>query len=633
MDSLSSTWHPIEGDLITRWAYDINPEKPWPEYPRPQLQRKNWINLNGEWDYVITNISKNNQEITKWDGKILVPYPVESALSGVKRSLSPKQQIWYRRTFLLPEDWIKNYNFPETSNILLHFGGVDWETTVWINDQHIGTHQGGDIPFSFDISKALYQDPEKPNKIVISVWDPTDKGKQERGKQKIHPYMIFYNAMSGIWQTVWLEPVKNISIAELKPISDCDNKSLQLSIKLNKFQSNIDLHAKIKVFEANIQNDSLASQVSNTSNTSNDSIIMEIEIPIVAKMSHAQIHLKEEIFHLWSPNSPYLYNIEVALLSGDQEIDHIYSYFGMRKIAIRKDLQGIPRIELNNQFIFQYGPLDQGWWPDGLYTAPTNEAMYWDLEMIKKMGFNMVRKHIKIEPALWYYQCDRLGLLVWQDMPSGGVYGNWLGLLQLFFAKCFKKAWCTGRKRKDVRANYFKELRSMVQYLFHFPSIVVWVPFNEGWGQFQTERVTKCIRGLDSTRLIDSASGWVDYNVGDINSIHSYLGPDIPKLKDDRALGLTEFGGLGLPIPDHIWKTKRRKWGYRNISDIKTLKEQYKALLTKLKPLIIKGLNVAIYTQITDVEQEVNGLITYDREKIKIDTEWLKMQHKKLFQD
>ncbi|MHA1585641.1 MAG: glycoside hydrolase family 2 protein [Promethearchaeota archaeon] len=621
-----TNWHPIEGDLITRWTNDIDPKRPWPEYPRPQLKRKKWLNLNGEWDYAIVDRSKKKQDLKQWDGKILVPYPVESALSGVKRPLSPKQRLWYRRSFLIPEDWAQ-----ESSRLLLHFGAVDWETEIWINDQPLGIHQGGDIPFTFDISDFIHQDCEKANEIIIAVWDPTDKGKQEKGKQKLHPFMIFYNAMSGIWQTVWIEPVNKISIAELKSIADIDKKSILLEISLNNFKSDKELHAEINVFKAMIYKNSEDSQNQGTSTNLNFPIIMELDIPITTKRSPIQIELKGENLQLWSPNSPYLYNFEITLLSGNQEIDHVNSYFGMRKISIQKDSKGIPRIQLNNEFLFQYGPLDQGWWPDGLYTAPTFKAMSWDLEMMKKMGFNMVRKHIKIEPALWYNQCDKLGLLVWQDMPSGGVYGNWLWLLQLFIQKVFKKAWLTGRNKKEIRANYYKELRSMIQNLFNFPSIAVWVPFNEGWGQFQTEKVTKCICGLDSTRLIDSASGWVDYKTGDINSIHPYPGPGIPKLKDDRVLGLTEFGGLGLIIPGHIWKTKRRKWGYRNINDFNVLKEQYNTLLLKLKPLISKGLSAAVYTQITDVEQEVNGLMSYDRKKIKINPDWLRTQHEKLF--
>ena len=307
----------------------------------------------------------------------------------------------------------------------------------------------------------------------------------------------------------------------------------------------------------------------------------------------------------------------------------------MRKIAIKEDDQGIPRIELNNKFLFQYGLLDQGWWPDGLYTAPNDQALRWDLEITKAMGFNMIRKHIKIEPARWYYHCDKLGLLVWQDIPSGGIYGNWIWGIQMFTAMIFKKAWWTGRKEKRNQINFYHELKQTVSSLFNSPSIVVWVPFNEGWGQFQTKEVTKYLRSLDENRLIDSASGWVDYKCGDIKTIHRYPGPDVPKIESNkkRGLGLSEFGGFGLEIQDHIWKTKRKKWGYGNLKSKSELKIKYSQLIKKLKPLIKKGLSAAVYTQTTDVEQEINGLISYDREVIKLEPEWLKNLHKTLYEE
>jgi beta-galactosidase/beta-glucuronidase len=306
----------------------------------------------------------------------------------------------------------------------------------------------------------------------------------------------------------------------------------------------------------------------------------------------------------------------------------------MRKITIKEDDQGIPRIELNNKFLFQYGLLDQGWWPDGLYTAPNDQALKWDLEITKAMGFNMVRKHVKIEPARWYYHCDKIGLLIWQDLPSGGVYGNWKWPIQLILAIGLKKAWWTGRKEKSNQQNFYHELKQMVSTLFNSPSVVFWIIFNESWGQFQTKEVTEYLRTIDETRLIDSASGWTDYKCGDINTIHRYPGPDIPKMESNkkRSLGLSEFGGFGLEIQDHTWITKRRKWGYRNLKSKSELKIKYSQLIERLKPLIKKGLSAAVYTQTTDVEQEVNGLISYDREIIKIEPEWLKNIHKTLYE-
>jgi len=340
-----------------------------------------------------------------------------------------------------------------------------------------------------------------------------------------------------------------------------------------------------------------------------------------------------------SPSSPFLYDLKISLIKdgkGIQDIiDEVKSYFGMRKIALKKDSQGIPRIELNDKFLFQYGLLDQGWWPDGLYTAPNDQALKWDLEMTKAMGFNMVRKHVKIEPARWYYHCDKLGLLVWQDIPSGGIYGNWLWGIQMLIAFTFKKALWTGRKEKSVQQKFYHELKQIVSTLFNFPSIVLWVPFNECWGQFQTKEVTNYLRSLDETRLIDSASGWTDYGCGDIHTIHRYPGPAIPKieLKKGRSLGLSEFGGFGFEIQDHVWKTKLKKWGYRNLKSKLELKTKYSQLIKDLKPLIKKGLSAAIYTQTTDIEQEINGLISYDHEIIKLEPEWLKNLHKTLYED
>ncbi|TFF85556.1 MAG: beta-galactosidase [Promethearchaeota archaeon] len=569
-----SNWRIKSDKIFTRWAKDVDPENPLPEYPRPQLIREKWLNLNGLWDYTILN--KNKSKVDIFEGKILVPYPIESALSGVNRKLKPKEKLWYRRYFSIPEKWTGK-------KILLHFGAVDFQTNVWVNEKHLGTHEGGYTPFSFEISDYLQ---ENENELMISVWDPTGKGCQERGKQLLRRFLIFYTAVSGIWQTVWLEPVSSTYIEDLKLIPDINENTIELIPKV----INPQLETKIKM-EIKDSNEKI---INSGSFKYNEKILLKVP---GAK--------------LWSPQNPYLYGLVIELSNGRDEIDHLESYFGMRKISIEKDGNGIPRIHLNDKQIFQYGTLDQGYWPDGLYTAPTDEALKYDIEITKELGFNMIRKHVKIEPARWYYHCDRIGMLVWQDMPNGGK--NWFII---------------GRRRnKKCKENYYNTLESMITNFYNSPSIIVWVPFNESWGQFETKEVTEFIRNKDPTRLIDSASGYNDKKVGDIKDIHKYPGPKLPKLEEERVAVLGEFGGLGLKIEDHIWREKKFNWAYRKSKDPEKFAEKYRNLISELKPLIKQGLCAAVYTQITDVEGEINGLLTYDREVIKIDKNILKRLH------
>ncbi|NVM38175.1 MAG: beta-galactosidase, partial [Candidatus Lokiarchaeota archaeon] len=377
-----SSREPIKDQIITRWVSEIDPKNPLPEYPRPQLKRKEWSNLNGLWDYAI--LPKDEKFVKKFEGNILVPYPIESALSGVKRKLKPNQKLWYHRTFTIPESW-------KAKKILLHFGAVDWETTIWINEKLIGTHKGGYIPFYFEISKYLKN--REKNDIVLSVWDPTDKGHQEHGKQSLKPRIILYTAVSGIWQTVWLEPVSDTHIKDLKMVPNIDNETLDLKVNINNPKPNEIIHTTI----LDRNNQIIANQ-----ETSEKFFSLKIPSP-----------------KLWSPDSPHLYNIIIGIKRGKTIIDEIESYFGMRKVSLSKSEDGIKRIELNNEILFQYGALDQGYWPDGLYVAPTDDALKYDIEVTKELGFNMIRKHVKVEPARWYYHCDKIGILVWQDMPNG----------------------------------------------------------------------------------------------------------------------------------------------------------------------------------------------------------------------
>jgi len=561
-------WSPAEGPLMTKWAKDVSPNKVHPEYPRPQMVRNRWQNLNGLWDYAIT--PKDAPAPAEYEGEIMVPFPVESALSGVMKPVSENKKLWYRRRFEVPGTW-------KDKQILLHFGAVDWKMAVWINGQKAGEHKGGYDSFAFDITDAL--DDAGTQEIVVSVWDPADAGTQPRGKQVRRPRGIWYTSVTGIWQTVWLEPVPEAHIKSLKIVPDIDAHTVSVTVMCSDNAKGHSIEAKVKYRWWPWPKGKGAGEPG-----------MPIVIPIKKPK-------------LWSPKSPFLYDLSVTLKSNNTKVDSIDSYFGMRKISLGKDEKGLTRIMLNNEFVFQIGLLDQGWWPDGLYTAPTDEALKYDIEVTKKLGFNLARKHVKIEPDRWYYWCDKLGLLVWQDMPSGDKYID------------------PGEpdfERGAASAEQFEsELKGLIDNFYNHPSIVVWVPFNEGWGQYDTERIAKLIKELDPTRLVDSASGWADRRVGDMHDIHSYPGPASPEPEAGRAIVLGEFGGLGLPVSGHTWQDEEN-WGYRSYKNPDELTAAYEELIKKLFPMIAKGLSAAVYTQTTDVEVEVNGLMTYDRALIKM---------------
>ncbi|MFO7973488.1 MAG: glycoside hydrolase family 2 TIM barrel-domain containing protein [Candidatus Hydrogenedentota bacterium] len=566
-------WKPVEGQLMTRWAETVSPDNVWPEYPRPQMTRESWQNLNGLWDYAITS-HRDKHAPNAWEGRILVPFAIESALSGVKKAVLPDQKLWYRRTFTVPADW-------GDRRVLLHFGAVDWECTVYVNGKYCGRHQGGYDPFSFDITTAL--NPEGEQELIVAAWDPTDKGYQPRGKQVLEPQGIWYTAVTGIWQTVWLEPVPRAHITNLAMTPDIDKSVLRLTVAANGAAADDQVVA----------------------------VALDGDTKVVGAVGKPGVsfELPLENAKLWSPDSPFLYTLNVSLMRSNQTLDAVESYFGMRKIAVVKDEDGVNRLFLNNEELFQFGPLDQGWWPDGLYTAPSDEALRYDVETTRAMGFNMARKHVKIEPLRWYYHCDQLGLLVWQDMPSGDTY--------------------IGHNDPDIERvaqsahNYYRELGELVRNFGNHPSIVMWVPFNEGWGQFQTAEVTAWLKEIDPSRLVNPTSGWADRGVGDVYDKHSYPGPDMFPIEEDRASVLGEFGGLGWPVEGHLWWDKRN-WGYRTYQDRETLARHYEQLIRKLRFLIHDGLAAAVYTQTTDVEGEVNGLMTYDRDRVKLGVDWLK---------
>ncbi len=566
----AAQWRPQQAPIMTRWAAGVTPDNAHREYPRPQLVRESWQCLNGLWEYAVTG--RNDDRPDVWEGEILVPFGIESALSGVMRRLASQQRLWYRRSCTVPETW-------RSGRVRLHFGAVDWEAVVWVNGRRVGEHRGGYTPFSLDITAALQPGPEQ--EIVVAVWDPSSDGYQPRGKQVNEPRGIWYTPTTGIWRTAWLEPVPEIFIEDLVLTPDLDTGVLRLRVAAPGTGDGFSVSAVALAGER------VAGRVSGRPGT-------ELELPV------GQVRT-------WSPDDPFLYDLQVTLLEHGAVADEVASYFGMRKISLGTDDAGITRMLLNDEFLFQIGPLDQGFWPDGLYTAPGDEALRYDVEMTKELGFNMARKHVKIEPDRWYYWCDRLGLLIWQDMPSGS---NGLGRDEENRVPA-----------EQARRQFELELGEMIAAYRNHPCIVVWVPINEGWGQYDTERITAWVKTRDPSRLVNNASGWTDFGTGDLNDIHRYPGPAAPPAEAARAIVLGEFGGLGYPVTGHLWQSERN-WGYRNYQDADELTTAYELLLRRLHRLIgDPGLSAAVYTQTTDVEIEVNGLMTYDRALVKMDPE------------
>lgn len=581
---LAADWKPVPGHIMTKWAADVDPDEPLPEYPRPQMVREEWTSLNGLWDYAI--VASNAAQPTDYDGKILVPFPVESALSGVAKALKPEQKLWYRRMFKAPR-------LAAGHRLLLHFEAVDWAATVWVNGRELGVHRGGFDAFSFDITEAVKSG---LNEVVVAVHDATG-GYQPKGKQHLpameKPGGIMYTPCSGIWQTTWLETVPAAYVADLIIIPDVDKGQVIVTVLGGGAAK--DEEVTVTVLDGR-------RKVATGSGRAGQSVRLAIPSP-----KH------------WTPDAPFLYGLRVRL--GDDEVT---SYFGLRKIALGKDDKGFTRLLLNNQFVLQAGPLDQGFWPDGIYTAPTDEALRFDIEETKRLGFNMTRKHVKVESKRWYYWCDKLGLLVWQDMPSGG------------FGKGGGRDKATGAMKDGVpvspeaTANFETELKAMIVQHRNSPAIIMWVVFNEGWGQHETPRHVKWVKDFDPTRLVNNASGWHDIPCGDIMDMHNYPGPGCPKPTDGRAAVLGEFGGLGLAITNHTWVEK--SWGYRGVANERELTKKYIDLWRKVWLLSESdGLNAAVYTQITDCETECNGLLTYDRKVTKVDVAAVANAHRGKF--
>lgn len=596
--------------LMTQWGEKVTPENAWRGYPRPQLVRANWTNLNGEWDYAVTSITNTPGRPEKWDGRILVPFAIESSLSGVGRLIEPDELLWYTR--------IINCDPKPGERILLHFGGVDFLSMVFIGHTEVTDvpHEGGQNAFTLDITDYVKRG---ENELTLCVWDPTDNYFNSRGKQSLVPAGCFYTRVSGIWQTVWMETVPQSYVESCKIVSDIDKGKVSFDFRISG--KPCDDEAEIEIFDGERKVASAKGGVT---------------APISVKMP--------EGFKLWSPDSPNLYTYKARWAK-----DSVSGYFAMRKFEKRKDKNGILRFFLNNEPCFLMGTLDQGWWPDGLLTPPSQEAMAYDIKVLKECGYNILRKHIKVEPMQYYALCDQMGMMVIQDLPSGDH-------------DAFSPIKADTIKRYSLQR---RELKEMIDALSFSPSIVIWCPYNEGWsqpGEFLTHSTLDFVRRYDPTRLVNGPSGWIDFEGGhnvkntirqrvvtphkpagqceaaDIVDVHCYRGPDMFVANDRRVSFLGEFGGLGHPVAGHLWreaKDGKGNWGYGGIEDTKTrkgLEKVYLELLDKVVKMAEKGLSGAIYTQTSDVETEINGLMSYDRKVLKFDPAVLKAVHYKLYE-
>ena len=584
--------------LKTRWSEEAMCDLPLPEYPRPQMVREeNWLNLNGMYDFAVTD--DKAEWCDSYEEKIRVPFAVESCLSGICRRVSAKDRLWYRKSFTLPESF-------KDKRTLLHFGAVDWECKVYLNKKQVGSHIGGYCPFTIDITDALT---EGENELVVWVYDPTDEAWQNRGKQASYSHGFWYTSTSGIWQTVWLEAVSMDYISAYKLTPDIDRAVLE-------FETTVigEGELKIKVLDG-------------------DKVVTE-------KAISAKDEIEIPDMKLWSPEDPFLYDFVLELSKNGEVTDSIKGYFGMRKYSIG-EYGGYKRLFLNNEPYFQRGLLDQGYWSDGGLTPPTDEAMVYDIVKMKELGFNMLRKHIKVEPARWYYYCDKYGMLVWQDMISGGQELNtfYVGVIpnihsflnpMLYLSKKDNNYKLQQREKLEWRQQFEEEYEEMIDCLYNVPSICCWVPFNEAWGQFDAKRIGEWTKKKDPSRFCDHASGWYDQKGPDFRSIHKYIMPVILPKYDNRPIVLSEFGGYSSKIEGHVWNWEK-SFGYQMYADKDKLTEAYRKLHEKqIIPNIKNGLSATVYTQVSDVEFEVNGMLTYDREIVKLHEDVVKEINEKL---
>lgn len=576
---------------------------PLPEYPRPQMVRPTWSNLNGQWNYAILD---KDEDYCAAQGKIVVPFAAESRLSGVTKQVGPEKALWYERSFTVPRQW-------RGMRVLLHFGAVDWQAEIWVNGLKAGVHTGGYAPFSFDVTDLLNK--KGKQSLKVKVLDATDQSWQPRGKQVCIPRTIWYTPVTGIWQTVWLEAVPQARVVSYLATSDVDQSSIRVHVDMEGLMAG-------DIIRVDLREGGIGYSAEKPSGA------------VIASADGADVILPVANPELWSPSHPFLYGLDISIIRKGKELDKVNGYTAIRKISAMMDTdtfeinkEGIPqgslRMALNNEILFQFGPLDQGWWPDGLYTAPTDEALRFDIEKTREWGFNMIRKHIKVEPARWYYWCDVLGVMVWQDMPSIGDHSKTnnetrpedVGVAQ-------RNIWALNSFRGGTdcmvpeywKKNYYKEWGEIMDCLKGFQCIVVWVPFNEGWGQFDTEDVVRFTKEKDPSRLVNEASGGNFHLAGDILDVHHYPEPRMNIFDRTKINVIGEYGGIGYLVEGHIWQPDGQNWGYSGLC--KTPEEllgRYKMYAERLKALIDIGCAAAVYTQTTDVELELNGLMTYDR--------------------
>lgn len=591
VNAAETEWSPKGDKIKTEWADKLTPDNVWQSYPRPQLKRAEWMNLNGLWNYSVTGHDVKKKSV-EYSGQILVPFAIESSLSGVMKSFLPTDKLWYKRNFSIDDKW-------KNKDIILHFGAVDYECQVWVNNKLVGSHKGGNNPFSFNITKYLKRNGEQT--VEVSVVDPTDTESISRGKQQLDQKEIWYTPVSGIWQTVWIEAVNKTCIKQVLPVADIYKKSVKLSFDVENSNGKEDITVDL------LDNGKVVKTVKGKSGDA-----MEIPVPNAV---------------LWTPSSPKLYHINISMSKSGKEIDRVSSYFTLRKVDIKKDDCGYKRICLNDEPVFQMGTLDQGWWPDGLLTPPSEEAMLYDMVQLKKMGFNTIRKHIKVEPEQYYYYADSLGMMMWQDMVSGFATSR----KNVEHVKAdAKEDW---NAPAEHSAQWQAEMFDMIDRLKFYSCITTWVVFNEGWGQHNTKEIVEKVMDYDKSRIIDGVTGWTDRGVGHMYDVHNYPVSSmvLPENNGNRISVLGEFGGYGWAIDGHLWDTSKRNWGYKNIDGAMALIDNYGRLMFDVESLISQGLAAAIYTQTTDVEGEVNGLMTYDRKITKIPVSLLHAMHSKLY--
>ena len=590
-------WAPAGDRIKTKWAEEVSPTNAHPEYPRPQMVRSEWQSLNGLWDYAIT--PKSEPKPAKFDGKILVPFAVESSLSGVGRKVTPDDALWYKTTFTVPSAW-------KGKRLMLNFDAVDWKTVVYVNDIQIGSHTGGYTHFSFDVTPYLKSG---ANSLVLKVEDATDNDFQPRGKQVSKPSGIWYTAVSGIWQSVWMEPVAPAHVTDYNVVSSIKEKAINVTVDAEGIQEGDVI--KVFLLDGGI---GYSTETANAAKTATDGLYAVLASGMTVPGGTVTLNVRDP--KLWSPDSPYLYGLDIQILRNGKVIDKVASYTAMREVGAYRKNGNTKLMGLNGDGLFQLGPLDQGWWPDGLYTAPTDEALKFDIQKTKDFGFNMIRKHIKVEPDRWFYYCDQIGIIVWQDMPSFGGSKKW-GMYYYGEGEDFPAT-------PEAKANYYKEWTEIINQVKKFQCIAVWVPFNEAWSQFDTKDVVAYTKKLDPTRLVNQSSGgnWEE-GVGDILDNHHYPYPAFRMWDKNMINVLGEYGGIGLPVEGHLWQADKN-WGYVQYKNGDEVLAEYASFAEQLKQLIKQGCSAAVYTQTTDVEIEINGLMTYDRKVIKMDEKKLR---------